>query len=169
MADYKKKTRPWIRWIIELFVVAAIIVGIQYWRTWDAATGPAPMLSAATVDGRAFRLTSAQLPAVVHFWATWCPVCRFEQGTIDALARDHSVITIALASGTDAEIAAYMESEGLRFPVINDNDGNLSELWGVQGVPTSFIIDTAGYIRFVASGFTSGPGLRARLWLADER
>lgn len=169
MAQQKKKTRPWLKWAVQLLIVAVIILGVQHWRTRTAASGPAPLLSATTIDGQPFALTTAQLPAVVHFWATWCPVCRFGQGTIDALARDHAVISVALASGTDDEIAEYMKAEGLRFPVINDLDGQISARWGVVGVPTSFVIDTAGDIRFVTSGITSGPGLRVRLWFADGR
>ncbi|MGE0082668.1 MAG: protein disulfide oxidoreductase, partial [Thiohalomonadaceae bacterium] len=43
----------------------------------------------------------------------------------------------------------------------------LAARYGVRAVPTTFIIDGAGRIRFREVGYTTGPGLRLRLWLAD--
>ena len=167
MAARKQKSRLF-RWLVQLLLIVAIVAGIQHWRTRDAATGPAPAVKAFTIDGKPFELSAAQRPVLVHFWATWCPVCRVEQGAINALAREHSVITVALSSGTDAEIADYLDNHGLRFEVINDHEGAIAAQWGVVGVPTSFIVDAAGTIRFVTSGYTTGPGLRARMWLARK-
>jgi len=50
--------------------------------------------------------------------------------------------------------------------VLNDPDGVIATRWGVRAVPASFIVDGAGQIRFVEIGYTTGIGLRLRLWLA---
>jgi len=73
---------------------------------------------------------------------------------------------VAMQSGSDDEVAQYMQKEALSFPVLNDPEGVLAAQWGVRGVPASFIVDTAGRIRFVEVGYTTGIGLRLRLWLA---
>jgi alkyl hydroperoxide reductase subunit AhpC len=52
------------------------------------------------------------------------------------------------------------------FRVINDESGEISNRWGVRGVPTTFVIDGGGEIRFVESGYTTTPGLMVRRWLA---
>ena len=75
-------------------------------------------------------------------------------------------IAIAMQSGGSAEITRYMQKQKINFPVVNDTDGMLSRTWGVRGVPTSFIIAPDGQIRFVEVGYTTGLGLRFRLWLA---
>jgi thioredoxin-related protein len=49
--------------------------------------------------------------------------------------------------------------------VINDPDGALAAAWGVRGVPTFFVVDSQGMIRFREVGYTTGLGLRWRLWL----
>jgi alkyl hydroperoxide reductase subunit AhpC len=49
---------------------------------------------------------------------------------------------------------------------LNDEDGWISEKWGVHAVPASFIIDRTGRIRFVEVGYTTEIGLRLRLWWA---
>lgn len=60
----------------------------------------------------------------------------------------------------------YMQEQGIAFPVLTDRDGALSRAWGVHAVPASFIIAPDGQIRFIEVGFTTGIGLRLRLWLA---
>ena len=103
---------------------------------------------------------------LVHFWATWCPICRAEQGSIDALARDTPVITVAMQSGDRNAVVQHLRKEELNFPVLNDPDGVIAAQWGVRAVPASFIVDGAGQIRYVEVGYTTGIGLRLRLWLA---
>lgn len=104
---------------------------------------------------------------MVHFWGTWCPVCRSEQNSIDALARDNpEVITVALQSGPPEAVARYLSEQGIDFPVVNDADGAVAKAWGVHGVPASFILDAEGQVRFVEVGYTTETGLRLRLWLA---
>jgi alkyl hydroperoxide reductase subunit AhpC len=50
--------------------------------------------------------------------------------------------------------------------VVNDPEGALSRRYGVSAVPVTFVIDAGGKVRFVTRGYTSGLGLRLRLWLA---
>lgn len=78
------------------------------------------------------------------------------------------MITVALSSGSDAEIRQHLQEEELSFDVVNDADGEISQRWGVVGVPMSFIIDRQGEIRLRDVGYSSAPGLRLRLWIADN-
>ncbi|BCU05840.1 hypothetical protein Atep_05170 [Allochromatium tepidum] len=67
-------------------------------------TGEAPPLVGVTLEGTPIDLADRRgRPVLVHFWATWCPVCRITDGTIDAIAEDHAVVTVALQSGTEEE------------------------------------------------------------------
>jgi len=149
-----------------LFIV--FIAGIRAWQQRDMASGMAPPLIGVKLDGSAYALpANPAQPVLVHFWATWCAICRVDQGSIDSIAGDHpNTITVAMQSGTDAEVAKHLAAQGLRFPVLNDDDGRLSAAWGVHAVPASFIIGRDGKIRFVEVGYTTGIGLRLRLWLA---
>jgi peroxiredoxin len=71
-----------------------------------------------------------------------------------------------MQSGTAIEVTRFMREQGLSFPALNDHDGSISHAWGVNAVPASFIISPDGKIRFVEVGYTTGIGLRFRLWLA---
>lgn len=148
-----------------MFVV--IILAFRAWQTRDAPDGPAPELSGRSVDGAELALARPPgEPVLVHFWATWCGVCRAEQGTIDALAADHRVITVASQSGGADQVGGYLRDEGLAFPVVLDPRGELAQRWGVRAFPTSFVIAPDGTVRSVEVGYTTSLGLRARLWLA---
>jgi thiol-disulfide isomerase/thioredoxin len=165
----KAKKPRWRRWLVELLLLVLVIVAVQWWQTRDAPSGPAPALQGVLLDGQPVDLRSERGQAVlVHFWAEWCPICRLEEGTIDALARDYRVITVATTSGDSAAVSAYLQQQGLSFPTLVDEDGTLGRRWGVRGVPASFIIDPDGQIAHATVGYTTGPGLRLRLWLAGR-
>jgi len=168
MADNQTRSKVWLRRAIEVLLVVALIAGIRVWQQRDIASGSAPALQGVLLDGKPYILPAKPAqPVLVYFWATWCPVCRAEQGTIEAIAHDNpNVITVAMQSGSRDEVAKHAGEQGLNFPVVNDPDGQISAAWGVHAVPASFIVDTEGEIRFVEIGYTTGVGLRVRLWLA---
>ncbi len=160
-----------IRWrtlALNLLLFAALVAGIRIWQQRDMPSGQAPALQGLTLSGQPYVLPlHPDRPVLVHFWATWCPICRSEQGSIVSLAKDHpEIITVAMASGPPEEVSRYMRAQGLAFPVVNDPDGAISRTWGVHAVPASFIVDTQGRIRFIEVGYTTETGLRLRLWLA---
>jgi thiol-disulfide isomerase/thioredoxin len=159
-------------WFINLLLILAVFIGIQWWKARPLATGPAPALAGHLLDGRPFDLRALResgggRPVLVHFWATWCPVCRLGQDGIDAIARDHALVSVALQSGDDRDIRDFMGKEGLGFPVLPDPYGEAASAWGVAGVPASFVVDAAGQIRFATVGYTTEAGLRARPWAAE--
>ena len=159
--------RRWRRRTIEAVVLLVVILGVRTWQQSGIVRGPAPVLAGVLLDGKPAALTEfAGRPVLVHFWASWCPICRAEQGSIDALAHDVPVITVAMQSGERAAVVQHLRKEELSFPVLNDPDGAIAAQWGVRAVPASFIVDGAGQIRYVEVGYTTGIGLRLRLWLA---
>jgi thiol-disulfide isomerase/thioredoxin len=155
------------RWAANLLLILAIFMLIHTWRTQPLAEGPAPALSGTSLHGG--HLDLARLrgePVLVHFWATWCPVCKMGNQDIDDLADEVRVITVAMQSGGEREIAAFMQREKLDFPVIPDEYGILASAWGVPAVPATFVVDGDGQIRFSTMGYTTKIGLRSRLWAA---
>jgi len=163
------KSRIWVRRGLEVLFFVMLIIGVRTWQQRDLEKGVAPPLSGSLLDGKPYILASKPAqPVLVHFWATWCPICKVEQGSIESLAQNNpNVITVAMQSGNSASVQQYMRDQGVSFPVINDADNMISSVWGVHGVPTSFIIDSSGNVRYVEVGYTTGLGLRFRLWLAS--
>lgn len=165
MADKRAK---WRKLAIEALLFVLIVAGIRAWQQRDMANGAAPALQGVTLEGLPYALPAhPSKPVLVHFWATWCPICRTDQGMIDAIAQDYpDTITVAMQSGNRQEVMNHMRGQNLSFRVLNDPDGRISHAWGVNAVPASFIISPDGKIRFIEVGYTTGIGLRLRLWLA---
>ncbi len=159
---------PWRKRVLNVLLFAVLIGGIRAWQHRDMASGLAPPLQGTLLDGNAYLLpTKPAKPVLVHFWATWCPVCRAEQSSIEAIARDNpDVITVAMQSEGPSAVRRHLAEQGLHFPVINDPDGRLSSAWGVHAVPASFVVNPDGQVRFIEVGYTTEIGLRLRLWLA---
>jgi thiol-disulfide isomerase/thioredoxin len=167
MSEAEKKRKRYVRLAIEIGLVIAVFFAIRAWQTRNVPDGPMPELSGPTLDGEAFALAARPgEPVLVHFWATWCGVCQAEEGTIDALADDHRVITIAAQSGDATDVREYMRRAGVDFPVVVDQSGALARRWGVSAFPTSFVISPDGEIESAEIGYTTSIGLRARMWLA---
>ncbi len=165
----KPTGRERLRSVGQWALVIALLLGVRAFTHRGIAEGAAPSLVGRDLDGKGVTLADFRgKPVLVHFWATWCGVCEAESGTLDALARDHAMVTVATDSGQAAEIRAGMQKRGLGFPVVVDADGAIARAWGVHAFPTSFFVGPDQAIRFAETGFTSGPGFRARLWLAGR-
>ena len=73
-----------------------------------------------------------------------------------------------MQSGSAAEVTKYLREHDLKVSVVNDPDGAIAAAWGVRATPTTFFVDGDNRIRLREVGYTSGPGLRLRLWLAGQ-
>ena len=165
-----KKKRRWVKWLLEILLIVVIIFGIRLWQQKDLVTGEAPSFQSVMLDGRTINLEDYRgKPFILHFWASWCPFCKVEEGSLTKIQKDWPMLSVAYQSGDKNDVMKHMEERSLQsWPTIVDKDNRLGDLFGVKGVPTSYIIDGEGNIRFAEVGLTSGWGLRARLWWADK-
>ena len=127
-----------------------------------------PSFSSQTLSGEV--MNSNPIPdkgSLIHFWATWCPVCNLENDNIQAISEDYKVLNIAIQSGSDLEIYAYAEENNMKINnIINDQSGSIAKLFGVKGTPSSFFVNTKGQIQFTEVGYVTTLGYRFRLWWA---
>lgn len=167
--EQPSKKRRWLRWLLEGFILLAIIFGVRTWQHRGMLEGEAPDFERTALNSETIHLDNYRgKPVLLHFWASWCPMCELEQGSITDLAKDWKVITVAFQSGGQEEVQRYMERKGITdWVTIVDEDGSLTQQYGIRAVPTSYVLDEEGTIQFRESGLTTGWGLRIRLWLAD--
>lgn len=86
---------------------------------------------------------------LVNFWATWCPPCRAEHPTLNAMAKDGIRIIGVNIRDDAAKAAAYLQEEGNPFEsVVFDPTGRRSIDWGVTAPPETFIIGGDGTVLF---------------------
>lgn len=164
--------KRWQRRLLEAALILAAILGAQYWQTRGLPEGAAPPLAGVLTDGSSVKVgagdTANSAPTLVAFWATWCPVCKAEEDNIVAVAKEHRVISVAMQSGDAAMVTKHLRERGIDLPQLIDADGRHAMNWRVSGVPTHFVVDGAGNIRFRVVGYATTWGLKARLWWAEK-
>jgi thiol-disulfide isomerase/thioredoxin len=156
-----------------LFFLAAFALiswGINAWRAPELPETTLPLLRGKTLQGVPLsRLHQEGAPFLIHFWGTWCPVCRQEASNIERIAKSFPLLTIAVRSGGDEELRRWMRERGLRYPVLNDPEGRLASRFGIGIYPTTLIYDGKGKLRFAETGYTTTLGLWLRLQWAKWR
>ncbi|MDD3705761.1 MAG: redoxin domain-containing protein [Clostridiaceae bacterium] len=98
----------------------------------------------------------------LNFWATWCPPCKAEMPDIEKLyqeTKDSDLVILAVNVGEDKKTAQnFMNANKYNFTVLLDVTGEVSRLYQVTGIPTSYFIDTEG---FLEDGITGGISLES--------
>lgn len=160
-----QKLPGWIRLGFDIALILAVLLAVRAYVLRDALSGTAPIIQTQQVDGQPFDLRQYRgEPAMVYFWATWCPICGVMDESVASIAEDYQVIGVAFQSGTAAEIQTHMQEAGWQMPMVNDRFGEWAKAYGVRGVPTAFFLDAEGEVRWIEPGLSSGWGLRLRLW-----
>jgi thiol-disulfide isomerase/thioredoxin len=163
MSGRLPRLRPWT-WSVLLLLGWFVVPG---WLQRGLVGEVAPRFDTTDLSGRAFDVgQSGGRPTLLYFWGAWCPICAAMQPSINAVAGDHPVVTIALRSGTRSELVAQVRKEGFAARVIPDEDGAIADSFGVRGVPALYVVDRDGRVQFSTTGYTTELGIRARLWLA---
>jgi len=117
---------------------------------------PAPELRTEALAGREI-VTDEDLRqggvTLINFWASWCPPCRAEHPTLQALSDEG--IRVAGVNFKDEESQAnrYLDGAGDPFfGIIYDPQGRTAINWGVTAPPETFIVDGEGNIVFRFAG-----------------
>ena len=132
-----KKKRRWLRLLLEVVIIVAIVFGIRVWQQKDLVSGVSPSFQSVKLDGTTVNLEDYNgKPLLLHFWASWCPFCKLEEGSITNIQKDWPVLTVAYQSGDKEEVLKHLQERNIQaWPVIIDQDSRLAELFGVKGVP----------------------------------
>jgi len=126
-------------------------------RGYTSRTAP-PQFSGNTLDARQLSLTEHRGTVIVlNFWASWCLECRSEMPVLERLQREFSSRGLAIIGVNAREnkeaVGRYAKELGLTFPLVFDPDGKINALYGVIGLPTTFVVGRDGR----AIAFAIGP------------
>ena len=130
-------------------------------KPWTGGATPALVLKDPA--GKTYDLAAYRGKVVlVNFWATWCPPCREEMPSMQALrqelgGRGFEVLAVNL-SESEEKIAAFSDAELIDLPFPMDRDGAAARRWKVNMLPASFVVDRSGRIRYHLLGETNWTG-----------
>ena len=119
--------------------------------------GSAQNFSLNDIDGEKFELNNSKGNWVfLHFWASWCGPCREEMPAIQQLADNmkgekFQIVMINTAEDEDT-VFEFLGSINVDLNSLLDVDGLVTEVWKPRGLPTSFLIDPKGKVKYQAIG-----------------
>ncbi len=95
---------------------------------------------------------------LLNFWATWCPPCVREMPSMERLQQrvgegDFKVIAVNQMENPDDVFAFTGQLEmDPTFDILFDRESKVSQAYAVRGLPTTYLIDKKGNIRYRAVG-----------------
>lgn len=149
--------------MILLFVLISTLVDL--WRSREIPQHLELGQHLHLLDGTPVDLLalSHEQPVLIYVWATWCGACRLVSPSVSWLAGgEYTVVSVAIASGDGARVAAYQQAKGYRFNTINDPRNQLAQAWGIRATPTLLILKN-GEVVSSTTGITTPVGLWLRM------
>jgi peroxiredoxin len=116
----------------------------------------APEFQLARMDGSTLSLGDLRgQPAVLVFWASWCPFCREEAPHVNQLAGEYEARGVRVLGvnvhDSQARTEWGIKDFGIRYSVARDADGNAARDYNVEGIPTVVFLDRKGAVRYVGN------------------
>ena len=97
---------------------------------------------------------------VVHVWASWCMPCHKAMPKLEAIYRKYkaSGLSVVAISVDDEEPDAtdFVKSLGVTYQTPWDDGRKLVEAWKPRTMPTTYVVDREGVVRFLHAGYTDG-------------
>nr|WP_246602553.1 redoxin domain-containing protein [Sporosarcina aquimarina] len=117
---------------------------------------PAPDFTLETLAGETVTLSELKGKKVIlNFWATWCPPCKAEMPHMESFhskLTDEDQVELIAVNVTESEklgiseVENFVKSYKLSFPIPLDKTAEVTRMYGVFSMPTTFMIDTKGRI-----------------------
>lgn len=118
----------------------------------SAPSKAAPSWELKDLDGKTVKSSDFDGKVVIlDFWATWCPPCKAEIPGFVELQKQYGdkglvVIGVSLDEQGPAVVKPFMKQLGMNYPVVMGDAKIVQDFGGIEGIPTTFIIDRSGNI-----------------------
>jgi peroxiredoxin len=171
---------------ITILIVAATVTFVVLQRQGFFLRGPAtgtthpadrtlvaPDFALPDLEGKVRRLSAFREKVVLlNFWATWCPPCRTEMPSMEALYqayKDQGFELLAVSSDVQgaAIVRPFMEKYRLSFPALLDTSGRINLMYGVRSIPVSYLLDRQGRVVSREIGARNWANAEARALIAS--
>jgi len=160
---------------IGLGVLICVVVGVVVAEVLTADDGarsrPAPELPREVLVGPRTDLASLHgKPAFVNFWASWCDPCKEEAPELKRFDREigDRAALVGVDWGDAADNARdFIAKSGWTYPILRDPSQKVGTAYGLNGLPTTFVLDSDGDIVQALQGPQTAGSLRRALASVD--
>jgi peroxiredoxin len=159
-----------------IFLIGAGLIPLLVNAQQKALDAAAPIFPPATTNFETPQLALTDLQGnpvslgdyrgqviLVNNWATWCPPCKIEMPELQSYYIAHKTegfVVLAIESGEPADqVASFVKEYGITFPVWLDPQGKALEVFQNWDLPSSYVIDRKGIVRFTWTGAINQPTL----------
>lgn len=121
----------------------------------------APDFTLKSLEGTNLRLEEYRGQVVlINFWASWCGPCRQEMPLLDRLHHRYEDTGFAvLGVNVEGEVAPaqkIVDKTKVTFPVLIDEQQKVSELYSLEAMPSTVVVDRDGVVRYIHRGYKPG-------------
>lgn len=88
-------------------------------------------------------------PAIVEFWATWCPPCRASIPHLNELYakyRDRGLVIIGITNEDRPTVEKFLKGLPIKYAVAFDEGGKMGQHFRIRGIPHAFLVNADGKI-----------------------
>lgn len=118
----------------------------------------APSFSLKDLSGREVSLDDFRGKVVLlNIWATWCGPCRREIPSLERLYqlqkdKGFEIVAVSVDRGASSKVASFVANYQMSFPVLVDPQGEVGRRYWARAIPSSFLLDKKGVIRWKVAG-----------------
>lgn len=148
-----------MRTLKQILTLALLLVAAPVWA--NPVGTEAGNFTLKSASGGNIRLSEYRGQVVLlNFWASWCGPCRQEFPHLDDLYRKYTDLGFTVF-GVNVEQDRASADKILRdipvtFPVLFDDENHVSELYNVDAMPMTVLVDRNGIIRYLHRGYRPG-------------
>ena len=163
----------WLVW--PLIGVGAVLLALNMQQTTTTSlstaspmpSNAAPAFRLQSISGQTVSLSDFRGKVVIlDFWATWCPPCRREiPDFINLQSRYQSkgLQIVGIALDEPDKVKSFAQQNGMNYPVLLGTDNIAAVYGGIEGIPTTFVLDRNGNISGKFEGFKTKEDFEAEI------
>ncbi|WAM32287.1 TlpA family protein disulfide reductase [Caldicellulosiruptor naganoensis] len=139
---------------VIFIIVAALLIGLLIYQFIPRTKSQIKVEGAVdftleSVDGKEYSISNFRGKKVIlNFFATWCPPCKAEIPDFERFHQNNKdIVLIGVNIQEDKKtVEEFLKSMGISYIVLLDKDGKIASSFGIDGIPTTFLLDENGRV-----------------------